>query len=84
MNTLAFGKSYKEYPRVLQIVNEQCLELARRHGPSFATEKYILMHFTKAGTKHNSSCPLILPTSTIHPYYSACVLGVILDTKLSW
>ncbi len=42
------------------------------------------MHFTKARTKHNHSCPLILPTSTIHPSPSARVLGVILDKKLSW
>jgi hypothetical protein len=38
----------------------------------------------KARTKHNSACPLILPTSTIHPSPHACVLGVILDKKLSW
>jgi hypothetical protein len=45
---------------------------------------YILVHFTKARIKHNSACPLTLPTSTIHPSPSVCVLGVILDKKLSW
>jgi hypothetical protein len=69
---------------MLQTVHERCLEWARRHGASFAPEKYILVHFTKARTKHNHSCPLILPTSTIHPSPSARVLGVILDKKLSW
>ncbi len=33
--------------RTLQGVHKQCTEWARRHGASFATEKYILVHFTK-------------------------------------
>jgi hypothetical protein len=83
-NTLAFGKSTEENCRTLQTVHERYLEWARRHGASFAPEKYVLVHFTKARTKHNHTCPLILPTSTIHPSPSARVLGVILDKKLSW
>jgi hypothetical protein len=55
-----------------------------RHKASFALEKHILVHFTKSRTKYNSACPLILHTSTIHPSHSACVLGVILDNKLTW
>ncbi len=69
---------------MLQTVHKQCLEWARRHGASFAPERYILVHFTKASTKHNHACPLILLTSTIHPSPSARVLGVTLDKKLSW
>jgi hypothetical protein len=84
VNALAFGKSTEENCRTLQTVHERCLEWARRHGASFAPEKYILVHFTKARTKHNHSCSLILPTSTIHPSPSAHVLGVNLDKKLSW
>jgi hypothetical protein len=84
MNALAFGKSTEENCRTLQTVHEWCLEWARRHGASFAQEKYILVHFIKGRTKHNHTCPLILPTSTIHPIPSARVLGVILDKKLSW
>jgi hypothetical protein len=66
------------------MVHNRCLEWARKHGAFFAPEKYVLVHFTKARTKHNNSCPLILPTSTLHPSPSARVLGVILDKKLSW
>jgi hypothetical protein len=84
VNTLAFGKSTEENSKLLQTVHECCLEMARRHGASFAPEKYVLMHFTKARTKQNSACPLILPTSTIHPSPHARVLGVILNKKLSW
>jgi hypothetical protein len=81
---MAFGKLTEENCRILQTVHECCLEWARRHGTSFDPKKYIIVHFTKARTKHNHSCPLILPTSTIHPSPSARVLGVILDKKLSW
>jgi hypothetical protein len=84
VNALAFGRSTEENCRTLQTVHERCLEWARRHGASFAPEKYILVHLTKARTKHNHSCPLILPTSTIHPSPSARVLGIILDKKLCW
>jgi hypothetical protein len=84
VNTLAFGKTTEENCGTLQTVHKWCLERARRHGASSAPEKYILVHFTKARTKYNSTCPLILPTSTIHPHPSARVLSVILDKKLSW
>ncbi len=84
VNALAFSKSTKENCKTLQAVHERCLEWARRHEASFAPGKYILVHFTKARTKHNSTCPLILPDATINPSPHARVLGVILDKKLSW
>jgi hypothetical protein len=68
----------------MHAVHERILEWARRHGASFAPEKYILVHFTKARTKHNSACPLILPDYTINPSPHARSLGVILDKILSW
>jgi hypothetical protein len=66
------------------MVHNRCLEWARKHGSFFPPEKYALVHFTKARTKHNSSCPLILPTLTLRPSPFARVLGVILDKTLSW
>jgi hypothetical protein len=83
VNALAFGKSTAENCRTLQTVHERCLEWARWHGASFAPEMYFIVHFTKARTKHNRACPLILLTATIHPSPSARVLGVILNKKLS-
>jgi hypothetical protein len=65
-------------------INAWCLEWRRRQQASFALEKYIIVHYTKARTKHNTSFPLILPNSTIYPSRSAKVLGVILDKKLNW
>jgi hypothetical protein len=84
VNALAFGKSTEENCRTLQTVHKRCLDWARKHRASFAPEKYILVHFTKARTKHNTACPLVLPASTLHPSPSARVLSVILDKKLSW
>jgi hypothetical protein len=84
VNALAFGRSKEENCKTLQTVHERCLEWARKHGASFAPEKYILVHFTKVRTEHNHSCPLILPTSMVHPSPSVRVLGVILNKKLSW
>jgi hypothetical protein len=84
VNALAYGKLTEESCRMLQTVHERCLDWAKKHGASFAPDKYILVHFTKARTKHNTSCPLVLPASMLYPSLSALVLGVILDKKLSW
>jgi hypothetical protein len=68
---------------MMQMVHESCLEWARKHVAPLVPEKYILVHFTKVRTKYNNDCLLVIHTSTIHPSPSACVLGVILDKKLS-
>jgi hypothetical protein len=81
-NALACGKSTEENCRTLQAIHQRCLERAEKHGASFAPDKYILVQFTKARTKHNTSCPLVLSTSTLHSGPFARVLGVILDKKL--
>jgi hypothetical protein len=65
VNTLAFGKKTEDNCRTLQSIHKRCLEWARKPGASFAPEKYILMHFTKARTKHNTACPLTLPSLKI-------------------
>jgi hypothetical protein len=82
-NPLASGKSTEDNCRTLQTVHNGCLVWAKKHGASFAPENYVLVHFTKARTKHNNSCPLILPTSMLHPSPSAHVLDLIPDKKLS-
>jgi hypothetical protein len=79
VNALAFSKTTEDNCITLRSVNECCLEGAKRHGASFASEKYILVHFTKARTKHNTSCLLTFPPFTISPNLSARVFGVILN-----
>ncbi len=79
-----FGKTTESNCRRLQSIHERCLEWARKHGASFAPEKYILVHFTKERIKHITACPLTLPSFTITPSPSAHVSGVILDKKFGW
>ncbi len=53
------------------------------HGAFFAPHKYILVHFPKK--KQNLPTTLLEPlTFALHPSPYACVLGIILDSKLSW
>jgi hypothetical protein len=84
VNSPAYRKLAEGNCRMLLTVHKMCLKLARSHGELFAVEKYILVHFTKAHTKHNSYYPLNLPTSMLHPSPYAYLLGVILDKKLSF
>jgi hypothetical protein len=84
MNALIFRESTKKICKTLQAIHKRCLDWARKHGASFAPNQYILVHFTKAGTKHNSPCPLILLTSTFHFHHSVHVMGVIFDKNFSW
>ncbi len=69
---------------MLQSIHERCIDKARKHGALFAPEKCILVHFTKARTKHNTACPLTLLFFTTAPSPSACVLRIILNKMLSW
>jgi hypothetical protein len=77
MNTLALGKTTEDHCRMLQSLDERCLELARRHWASFAPDKFILVHFTKVTTMYNTACQLTLPSFTINPSPFACVFGDI-------
>jgi hypothetical protein len=83
VNALAFDQTIKENCRTQQTFHERSLDWARKHGVPFALDKYILVQLTKARTKHKTSCPLVLSASRLYPSPSACVLGAILDKKLS-
>jgi hypothetical protein len=50
IDALAFSISIEENYRKLHAVYEHCFEWAKKHGASFAPEKYVLVHFTKACT----------------------------------
>jgi hypothetical protein len=52
-NILTYGVSIEANCRNLEKVYEQCLQWARRHGMTFALQKYKLTHFTRARTKFN-------------------------------
>jgi hypothetical protein len=50
----------------------------------FTPEKYIVVHFTKAQTKCNTTYPFTLTSFTISSSPSAHILVDILNKKLSW
>jgi hypothetical protein len=84
VNALAFSQSTGDCCRTLQSLHEHFLEWARKHGAFFAPKLCILVHFTKARRKHNTTCHLTMPSTNIFPISFACVLGIILDKKISW
>jgi hypothetical protein len=53
------------------------------HGAYFAPHKYVPVHVSKK-KRNLPITPLELPTFTLHPSPHACVLGLILDSTLSW
>jgi hypothetical protein len=55
VNTLASGRTTEEHCRTLQSLHEYCLRWAMRHGALLAPDKYMLVHFTKVRTKHNTT-----------------------------
>jgi hypothetical protein len=82
-NILAFGKSTEETCSVLKEIHSRCLKWGDMHGASFAPHKYVLVHFPKK-KRNLPITPLELPTYTFHPSPHACVLSLILNSKLSW
>jgi hypothetical protein len=82
-NILAFGLSTEETCIALKEIHSRCIRWGEMHGASFAPDKYALVHFTKK-KRQIPTTPLHLPTTTLHPSPHACVLGLILDSKLSW
>ncbi len=82
-NVLAFGKSTEETCSVLKEIHSRCLTWGDMHGASFAPHKYVLVHFPKK-KRNLPTTPLELPSFTLHPSPHARVLGLILDSKLSW
>jgi hypothetical protein len=82
VNILAFGKSTEETCMTLRVIDDLCLIWVKMHGSSFAPGKYPLVHFPKK-KRNIPTNALILPTTTLNPSPHSCVLGLILDSRLS-
>jgi hypothetical protein len=82
VNPLAFGISTEETCETLEILHERCLKWSDMHGAEFAPKKYTLVHLAKQ--RSTPTTPLHLRNVTLHPSTSACILGLIIDSKLSW
>jgi hypothetical protein len=82
INSLAFGESTEETCETLEILHERCLKWSDMHGAEFAPRKYTLVHLVKQRSIPTTS--LHLRNFTLHPSPSARILGLIIDSKLSW
>jgi hypothetical protein len=86
-NLITWGRTAEENCRRLTAAHDRCIAWAKRHGASFAPEKYQLMHFTRR-RRHDSadlaSTVRIAGHEAILQKTSLRVLGVWVDPKLQW
>jgi Reverse transcriptase (RNA-dependent DNA polymerase) len=84
LNALAYSRSTELNCRRLEALHLEALAWAKRHGISFAPEKYELIHFSRARTRFNLQASIQLTDEvTKEPAKQVRVLGVWLDSKLS-
>ena len=76
------GQSAKENCKQLKLAHERCLTWARRHGASFAPDKYNLIHLTRRRGV-NLSAMVHIPGVRGSPVPSLRILGVQVDSKLA-
>lgn len=78
------GKSAESNCQTLQRIHTEAEAWARKHASVFAPAKYELIHFIDKPKKHNTSAQLTLRNHTIQPSPTCWVLGVILDSQLTF
>ncbi len=83
INMLAYSRSTEGNCRILEAAHTRCLDWARRYGIKFAPSKYELIHFTRS-RRFNLQASVRLGGTEKLPSPDVKVLGVWLDTKLSW
>ncbi|PQE33417.1 reverse transcriptase protein [Rutstroemia sp. NJR-2017a WRK4] len=83
-NILIYGTSTKSKYRMLERIHERCLKWAERHGMKFSPGKYELTHFTRSHTKFNVTAGVNFGSVRKEPSGEVRILGVWLDTKLTW
>jgi len=81
---MAVGQTTGQTTRLLTEAHEKCIKWAEKHGAKFEPDKYKLIHFTRRPNKHNLSATVTIPGFSEGPVPSLRMLGVILDTKLTW
>jgi hypothetical protein len=81
-NPLAFGESTEETCESLEMLHKRCLKWSDMHGAEFAPTEYTLVHLVKQ--RSIPTTPLHLRNFVLHPSPSTRILGLIIDSKLSW
>ena len=83
-NILVEGSSTTDTCQQLTQIHETCLEWAVENGAQFAPDKYQITHFTRRPKKHNMDATPNIPDFPKKPSPSIKILGIHLDSKLSW
>src|SRR5438132_3533405 len=65
-------------------MQEICEQWARRHGARFEPTKYELIHLTKIPKKFNMEKPVRISAANVPPKGHIRILGVQVDSTLSW
>lgn len=81
---IVHGSSTTETTQKLQQLHGICLTWAAKHGAVFAPEKYALMHLTRKRAQEERMRPLDLDGFALRPVTHMRVLGLVVDSKLSF
>lgn len=82
---ITWSDSAAQNCRRLEKAHEFCSKWAKRYGAVFAPEKYQLIHFTKRrGLTEDLKSTIVIGGKQAELLQSMKVLGVWLDSKLSW
>jgi hypothetical protein len=83
INLLTYSESTVVNCITLESAHDRCLAWASTHGMKFALRKYTLTHFTQR-SNFDLEAPIQINGREIAPKPVVRILGVQLDTKLSW
>jgi ribonuclease HI len=85
VSIIAASNSTETNCQSLASIHTRCQDWARKHASKFNPTKYSLVHIPKRGTRQNLHHPVELPgLEPIQPQEHCRLLGLIVDSKLSW
>ena len=76
--------SSEENIRKLVEIHSSSEQWTEKHGVKFVPEKYQLMHFSRARTRHNMKLTVRIQGHLGRSQTSLRILGIYLDPKLNW
>jgi ribonuclease HI len=84
-NIITWGATTEENCRNLEATYEKCKAWETKHASKFNPSKFSLIHLPSAYMKNiNMDSPVQLDGQKVKPVTKCRILGLILDSKLSW
>ena len=84
VNIMVTGKNAEDNVQALLKVHEGADRWAKKHASVFAPDKYELIHFTNDPNKHKTEAAITIAGHEQKPKEWVRLLGVRLDTELTW